>query len=47
MQGRDIIAIGAFVGGVEALSNLVTQFSEDLEATIFIVQHVSPNATGK
>jgi two-component system chemotaxis response regulator CheB len=47
MQGRDIIAIGASVGGVEALSNLVAQFPEDLAATIFIVQHVSPTATGQ
>jgi two-component system chemotaxis response regulator CheB len=47
MQGHDIIAIGASVGGVEALSNLVAQFPENLQATIFIVQHVSPTATGQ
>jgi two-component system chemotaxis response regulator CheB len=47
MQGHDIIAIGASVGGVEALSNLVAQFPEGLAATIFIVQHVSPTATSQ
>lgn len=47
MQGHDIIAIGASVEGIEALSHLVAQFPEDLEATIFIVQHVSPTATGQ
>ena len=47
MQGHDIIVIGASVGGVEALSNLVAQFPEDLEAAIFIVQHVSPTAAGQ
>lgn len=46
MQGHDIIVIGASVGGVEALSNLVAQFPEDLPATIFVVQHVTPTATG-
>jgi two-component system chemotaxis response regulator CheB len=47
MQGHDIIVIGASVGGVEALSNLVVQFPEDLAATIFVVQHISPTATGQ
>ena len=47
MQGHDIIVIGASVGGVEALSNLVAQFPEDLPATIFIVQHIMPTATGQ
>jgi two-component system chemotaxis response regulator CheB len=46
MQGHDIIVIGASVGGVEALSNLVAQFPEDLPATIFVVQHVIPTAAG-
>jgi two-component system chemotaxis response regulator CheB len=47
MQGHDIIVIGASVGGVEALSNLVTQFPEDLVASIFIVQHVTPTAASQ
>jgi two-component system chemotaxis response regulator CheB len=47
MPGHDIIVIGASVGGVEALSNLVAQFPEDLAATIFIVQHVFPTVRGQ
>ena len=46
-MGHDIIVIGASVGGVEALLNLVAQFPEDLSATIFIVLHVIPTATGQ
>src|SRR4030095_15492322 len=46
MQGHDIIVIGASVGGVETLSNLVAQFPEDLPATIFVVQHIIPTARG-
>jgi two-component system chemotaxis response regulator CheB len=46
MQGHDVIVIGASVGGVETLSNLVAQFPEDLPATIFVVQHIIPTARG-
>jgi len=46
-MGHDIIVIGASVGGVEALLNLVAQFPEDLPATIFIVLHVIPTAAGQ
>jgi two-component system chemotaxis response regulator CheB len=47
MQGHDIIVIGASVGGVEALSNLVAQLPEDLPATIFVVQHIFPTSTSQ
>jgi two-component system, chemotaxis family, protein-glutamate methylesterase/glutaminase len=47
MTGHNIIVIGASVGGVETLSNLVAQFPEDLPATIFVVQHILPTATGR
>jgi two-component system, chemotaxis family, protein-glutamate methylesterase/glutaminase len=46
MQGHDVVVIGASVGGVETLSNLVAQFPEDLPATIFVVQHIIPTARG-
>jgi two-component system chemotaxis response regulator CheB len=45
--GHDIIVIGASVGGVEALSNLVAQFPEDLPATIFVVQHILATAKSR
>src|SRR5262245_41476931 len=47
MQGHDIIAIGASVGGVETLSHLVAQFPDDFPATIFIVQHIIPTGRGR
>jgi two-component system, chemotaxis family, protein-glutamate methylesterase/glutaminase len=39
MPNRDIIAIGASAGGVEALIRLVKALPEDLPAAIFIVLH--------
>ena len=46
MIGHDIIVMGASGGGVETLSNLVTQFPENLPAAIFIVQRTMPTARG-
>ena len=42
---RDIIVIGSSAGGVHALQQLVASLPHDFEASIFIVQHVSPNGT--
>jgi two-component system chemotaxis response regulator CheB len=42
MAHRDIIVIGASMGGVEALTRLVAQFPENLAAAVLIVLHVSP-----
>ncbi|MGA0557966.1 chemotaxis protein CheB [Larkinella sp. VNQ87] len=44
MTKRDIIVIGASAGGVYALKELVASFPEDFNASIFVVQHVSPHA---
>jgi hypothetical protein len=38
---KDIIVIGATVGGIEALNILVTAWPGDLEAAVFIALHVA------
>jgi len=45
MANRDIIVIGASMGGVEALTKLAKQLPAGLPAALFIVQHISPDAT--
>ena len=42
---RDIIVIGSSAGGVFALQQLVASLPRNFEASIFIVQHISPNGT--
>ncbi|PYS48494.1 MAG: hypothetical protein DMF68_12950 [Acidobacteria bacterium] len=42
MYGHDIIVVGASAGGVEALSNLLSDVPADLPASIFIVLHIPP-----
>ncbi|HEY0418503.1 MAG TPA: chemotaxis protein CheB, partial [Acetobacteraceae bacterium] len=44
MDRKDIIVIGASAGGVEALCELCAALPADLPASVFVVQHVSPNA---
>jgi two-component system chemotaxis response regulator CheB len=39
MAGHDIIVIGASMGGIEALTDLVSQLPKNLPAAIFVVQH--------
>lgn len=39
-----MIAIGTSSGGLEALDALVAQFPKDLQATVFIVQHMGPES---
>jgi two-component system chemotaxis response regulator CheB len=41
---RDIVAIGASAGGVEALKRLVAELPADYPGAIFVVMHVSPEA---
>jgi len=45
-KGRDIVVIGTSAGGLEALDELIGQLPTDLPASIFIVQHMSPENTG-
>jgi two-component system, chemotaxis family, protein-glutamate methylesterase/glutaminase len=45
MPGHDIIAIGASSGGVEALVELSAALPAALPAAVFVVLHMSPDAT--
>jgi two-component system chemotaxis response regulator CheB len=44
MIGHDIIVIGSSAGGIKALSTIVTNLPADINAAIFIVQHLSANS---
>lgn len=46
MALRNIIVIGASAGGFEALKTLVGNLPPDLQASIFIVWHMSPDVRG-
>lgn len=46
MDKRNIIVIGASAGGFEALKQLVSDLPEDLDASVFIVWHISPDVRG-
>ena len=43
MAHRDLIVIGASMGGPQELSRLVTGLPKDLRASMLIVQHTSPD----
>jgi len=45
MQRRDLVVIGCSAGGVEALPRILQQLPRELDAAIFIVQHMA--ATSK
>ncbi|MBW4489814.1 MAG: chemotaxis protein CheB [Trichocoleus desertorum ATA4-8-CV12] len=44
MSGHDIIVIGTSAGGLKALSKIVSSLPAELDAVIFIVQHISASA---
>ncbi len=46
MGKRNIIVIGASAGGFEAIKRLIAALPADLDASIFIVWHMSPDVTG-
>ncbi|MGZ5124047.1 MAG: chemotaxis protein CheB, partial [Burkholderiales bacterium] len=41
---RDIIAIGASAGGVEAVIAVLRQLPADIKASLFVVCHLLPSA---
>lgn len=46
MGKRNIIVIGASLGGLEALKEILQQLPPNLDASIFIVWHMSPDVRG-
>lgn len=46
METRNIIVIGASAGGFEAIKKLVAGLTSDLQASVFIVWHMSPDVRG-
>ena len=46
MEKRNIIVVGASAGGFEALKTLVKNLPKDLQASIFVVWHISADVTG-
>ena len=46
MEKRNIIVIGTSAGGFEALKIIVKNLPPDLDASIFIVWHMSPDIRG-
>lgn len=46
-DGRNIIVVGTSAGGLEALDEVIGQLPAGLPASIFIVQHLAPEATGE
>lgn len=46
MKKRNIVVIGASAGGFEAITQLVAELPADLNASVFIVWHLSPDVQG-
>ncbi|HUR96645.1 MAG TPA: chemotaxis protein CheB [Pyrinomonadaceae bacterium] len=46
MNSKNIIVVGASAGGFEALKELVAGIPADLDASIFVVWHMSPDVRG-
>ena len=44
MSGHDIVVIGSSAGGIKALGTIVSNLPSDIDAAIFIVQHLAPNS---
>jgi two-component system chemotaxis response regulator CheB len=46
-NNRDIIVIGASAGGIADISAILSSLSLDLQASVFIVQHISQEGPGR
>lgn len=46
MATRDIVVMGASMGGVDAVRRVLAGLPRDLPATVLVVQHISPASTG-
>lgn len=46
MPTKDIIVVGASVGGIEALRTIVGGLPEDFPASVFVVLHIAPQSPG-
>ena len=46
MPTKDIIVVGASVGGIEALRTIISGLPEDFPATVFVVMHIAPQSPG-
>jgi two-component system, chemotaxis family, protein-glutamate methylesterase/glutaminase len=46
MKRTSIVVVGASAGGMDALTRLVAQLPPDFPAAIFVVHHMSADATG-
>ncbi|HEV8725609.1 MAG TPA: chemotaxis protein CheB [Candidatus Binatia bacterium] len=44
MREHDIIVIGSSAGGIKALTTIITNLPADINASIFIVQHLASNS---
>jgi two-component system chemotaxis response regulator CheB len=44
MSGHDIVVIGSSAGGIKALGSIVSNLPSDIDAAIFIVQHLAPSS---
>lgn len=46
VEKRNIVVIGASAGGFEVIKELVKYLPADLDASIFVVWHMSPDVKG-
>jgi two-component system, chemotaxis family, protein-glutamate methylesterase/glutaminase len=46
MANHDIVVMGASAGGIETLTELLAKLPRDIAASVFVVQHTSPQGLG-